>query len=304
MKRCLSVTLALALALLALCVAPSSAEGALRGQAGADVSGFTSVCLDGSAIDGGAFAQHPLSIVTYWATWSGDALRQLEYLQSVHEQRPDIGVYGLLHVDGTSTAQAAAAYMEAHGYTFTVFTVDEVWQGVVSGAAYMPQSFFVSTGGVVLQAWPGAFSSASAILGAAEQWVGPQGTWNVRFFDGFEGSCVLLASYLGVEDGASVEAPAAPMHEGFRFIGWSTGDYLCVEDNIDVFAVYAMLPDGDVDGNGMLNSLDALLLLRVVLGIEPMSPYYVQHGDMDMDGELTGLDALALMRIAMGIVGA
>ena len=307
MKRRFSITLAAVFLLTFLCAGvPAqglSAEEEIRGQAGTNVSGFCSVCTDGNTIDGSVFAGYSISIVTYWATWSGDALRQLGFLQQIHERRPDIGVFGLLHTDGTSTVEAASAYMAAHGYTFDVFPADAVWQGVVSQLAFMPQTFFVSPGGVILEAWPGAFGTADAMQSEAERWIGPVGTYSVRFYDSCFGSCDLIEAYTGLSYGSAVQAPQAPMHEGFRFMGWSTDAYGYVTDDIDVFALYAPLPDGDVNLDGMLNSLDALELLRVVLGIVPELPRHLEHGDMDMDGALSGVDALYLMRIALGVLG-
>ena len=303
MKRCLSFMLAAVFALFAVCGGSLAADGSARGQAGMDVSGFTSVSLDGGSVDGSVFAEYSLSIVTYWATWSGDALRQLEYLQQVHEQRPDIGVFGLLRTDGTSTPAAAAAYMAAHGYTFTVFTVDDVWQGVVSQSAFLPQSCFVSPGGIILEAFSGAFGSAANMLAEAESWIGPQGTYTVRFFDSCGGSNTLIASSTGLAYGSAVSAPQPPLHEGYRFMGWSTDAFEYVTCNTDVFALYAAMPDGDVNEDGMLNTLDALELLRVVLWITPELPRHLEHGDMDMDGTLTAVDALYLMRIALGLLG-
>lgn len=268
-----------------------------RGQAGRDVSGFAAECIDGGSVTGAAFAEYSLCIVTYWAVWSADALRQLDYLAQVHAQRPDIGVFGLLYTDSTSTPTAALQYMQAHGYTFPVFTADTVWEGVASQSAYIPQSFIVSPGGVILEAYHGAFSSASQMLSEAQQWIGPAGTYTVRFFDRIRGNCTLLASYTGLSYGASVSAPAVPEHAGYVFTGWSTYGYTNVTGNIDVFTVYSSnLPDGDVDASGTADAQDALMLLRVVMGLVNSTPAVIQHGDMDLNGSITANDVLLLLR--------
>lgn len=299
MKRLAALILAVLFAAMLPC---GSALAALRGQAGSEVSAFSSHCIDGSQIDGSAFEAYSVSIVTLWATWDAASLNQLEYLARVHEMRPDIGVFGLLYLDATSTAEAALAYMQEHGYTLPVFTADTVWSGVISQAAFLPQSFFVSPGGVILEACHGAFTDSAAMLDTAVGLAGAAGTYTVRFYDRINGSCALLASYGGLSYGASVAAPAAPQHAGYEFTGWSTDAYSYVTGNIDVFAVYASNgPDGDVDASGVTDSYDALLVLRGVMGIALVTPLMTEHGDMDGSGTLTAYDALLILRLVLHV---
>lgn len=281
-----------------------SAEEGFRGQAGSDVSGFASATIGGAPIDGSVFAGYRISIVTYWATWNAASLQQLDYLNGIRAARPEIGVFGILYEDSTSTADAAKAYMQAHGYDFEVFTADAVWQGVISQLAFLPQSYFVSPSGIILEAVPGAFSSAEAMLGEALQWVSEAGTYTVRFYDRFDGTNVLLASYT-VAYGASAEPPVCPEHEGYEFKGWSGDGYLFVTGDTEVFALYERIisrPDGDVDGSGVFDNLDPLMLMRALLGLVPVSDEMLAHGDMDMNGVLDSRDALIMMRILLGLI--
>ena len=59
---------------------------------------------------------------------------------------------------------------------------------------------------------------------------------------------------------------------------------------------------GDVDLNGHVDSLDALLLMRYVMGMAELSPAQLAVADFNGDGNINSLDALDLMRFAMGLL--
>lgn len=55
---------------------------------------------------------------------------------------------------------------------------------------------------------------------------------------------------------------------------------------------------GDCNGDGEITTDDAILILRMTLGlIEPD----ISAADFDGDGEITSVDALSVLRIALGI---
>ena len=164
MKRKIWALILAAVMLAVTLVSPAAAER-YRSQAGSDVSGFDSHTIYGESVGGDIFTGYSVSIVTYWATWSGPALAQLDYLQQVHARRPDIGVFGILYTDSTSTASAAALYMTSHGYTFPVFTADSVWQGVLSQAAFLPHNSLVNS--AFIRSIETAFSPSFPSLAAA-----------------------------------------------------------------------------------------------------------------------------------------
>jgi hypothetical protein len=60
-------------------------------------------------------------------------------------------------------------------------------------------------------------------------------------------------------------------------------------------------PDGDVDGDGTLSITDALLALRIAMGIVEPTEEQLAHGDLDGDGAISTTEALMIMREAMGI---
>lgn len=56
---------------------------------------------------------------------------------------------------------------------------------------------------------------------------------------------------------------------------------------------------GDVDGNGVVETADALLALRGAMGIAVLTPEQVERADMDGNGVVDTVDALAILRRAI-----
>lgn len=59
---------------------------------------------------------------------------------------------------------------------------------------------------------------------------------------------------------------------------------------------------GDIDGDGVVTVGDALLALRIAMGILDAAPQQLEAGEMDGDGVITIADAVILMRVAMGLL--
>lgn len=60
-------------------------------------------------------------------------------------------------------------------------------------------------------------------------------------------------------------------------------------------------PNGDVDGDGTVTVTDALLALRIAMGIVEPTEDQLAMGDLDGDGTISATEALTIMRMAMGI---
>ncbi len=349
-----------------MCSVPSLAVTEPAAQVGTDVSGFSSTLLDGSEIDGSVFSDYTVSVVTYWATWSGPCQLEMPFFQQAYEEVEGVGVFGLLHEDGTSTVSAAVELMEDSGCTYPCFVTDSVWSAVTEQAGCIPQTFFVDENGVILEARHGYFTSYDALYERLVYWLGqiaPQ-TFTVRFRDGLTGQTLLTVT--DVPFGGSVTPPTPLEHEGYIFSGWSTDEYNnvtsdlivtaqyvrcqyrvrficsldnvviwtqqvyhgeaaiapaphehsgyefvgwsesfdCVTDNLYIYALYDEVvpePDGDVDCNGIVNNLDALLALRISCGLEECTDECVSHGDMNGNGTIDVTDALLILRVALGL---
>ncbi|MDO4567880.1 MAG: choice-of-anchor J domain-containing protein [Clostridia bacterium] len=116
----------------------------------------------------------------------------------------------------------------------------------------------------------------------------------VEFIDGVTGGVIEART---VETGSVITAfPDAPAHAGFVFAGW-TYDGSPVMANIQVFAQYALL--GDVDGDGTVTTLDALLVMRYASGLGELDEAQLLVGDANGDGDVNMSDALLMLRTAM-----
>ncbi len=102
----------------------------------------------------------------------------------------------------------------------------------------------------------------------------------------------------------------APSAGSYTFTWEFTKDY-SVNSGIDMVKIdnvaysgdqgSTIEPDGDVDGDGTLSITDALLALRIAMGIVEPTEEQLAHGDLDGDGAISTTEALMIMREAMGI---
>lgn len=61
---------------------------------------------------------------------------------------------------------------------------------------------------------------------------------------------------------------------------------------------------GDVDGNGTVDSIDALLALQYALGAAELDNAQLLRGDINGDGGVDSSDALLILRFTMGLIPA
>lgn len=108
------------------------------------------------------------------------------------------------------------------------------------------------------------------------------------------------------------EFAAAYPADGAEFTGWFAADGSAVSDEpeadlewieyTDLVARFAdrILP-GDADRNGIVDTTDALLVLRCALGISGEAEDLMVNCDMDSSGVIDTTDALFILRAALGI---
>lgn len=60
------------------------------------------------------------------------------------------------------------------------------------------------------------------------------------------------------------------------------------------------LPDGDVNGNGIVEVSDAVLALRNAIGLLELTPDQIDRADLDKDGIVQVADAVNIVRLAIG----
>lgn len=126
-------------------------------------------------------------------------------------------------------------------------------------------------------------------------------TFRVRFYDSITGEKI-VSKY--IQYGNPVEPPEAPVHEGYVFVGWDH-DLSFVSEAMDVYTIYrpeGELETGDADGNGTVNSTDALLILRYAMGGTDLIPAdLLDICDVDGNGTVNSTDALFLLRSVLGL---
>ncbi|MBQ3069318.1 MAG: InlB B-repeat-containing protein [Clostridia bacterium] len=113
--------------------------------------------------------------------------------------------------------------------------------------------------------------------------------------------------WLTVEHGKTVEKPEDPAQEGMTFVGWVTPDGELYDFNEPVysdmsltakFETSAML--GDLNFDGTVNMMDALLLYGGTGGARTMTEEQTAVSDMNSDGTVNMMDALLLYKLASG----
>ena len=192
-----------------------------------------------------------------------------------------------------TTNGSVNASLPEYTLTYTVNGEFYAEQTYTVGAAitvpeYTVPEGYTFSGWVVPETMPAENLTVDAVLSI--------NVYTVTFVDGLDGSAIAEVS---VEHGSNVTAPAAPAHDGYIFTGWN-GSLVNVTENRTVTAEYSLL--GDVDGDGVVTSADALTVLRMSLGIiaTPVSGSLdFSICDIDGSGDITSVDALLIIRKAM-----
>jgi hypothetical protein len=70
---------------------------------------------------------------------------------------------------------------------------------------------------------------------------------------------------------------------------------------ITTAASVAAVTPGDIDGDGHVTMLDALLGARAAVGLTTLTGLALQAADVDHSGTITMMDVLLIARIAVGL---
>lgn len=102
-------------------------------------------------------------------------------------------------------------------------------------------------------------------------------------------------------EGDAIVVPEYAVPDGYVFSGWIVPEAMPAE-NLTVNAEQRLV--GDIDGSGRLDASDALLVIRMALGILQRPENNTMDflvADFDGDGLITSIDALLIIRRAMEI---
>ena len=107
---------------------------------------------------------------------------------------------------------------------------------------------------------------------------------------------------------------AAP-NSGYTFSGWYTPGGAFISNSAELsladttetsfnarFTAGSAQQPGDVNNDGSVNALDAILVLRYSLNSSSLTPAQLAAADVNGDGSVNALDAILILRRAMGLV--
>jgi len=83
------------------------------------------------------------------------------------------------------------------------------------------------------------------------------------------------------------------VREGYVFTGWSDDGYLNVVKSLSIYAMYSLL--GDVNTDEVLNTGDAVMILKYIANTESLDNVQLRIGDFNQDGIVNTGDATAIL---------
>lgn len=138
-----------------------------------------------------------------------------------------------------------------------------------------------------------------------DYWVGSETDYD--YFN-FKVNDEIVFSDSGVNKAWTEYAYTAPADGTYTFV-WSFDKDPYTEDDFDgvridnVALTTSVTPIlGDIDGNGVIESSDALLLMRYCMGLISLTDEQLAFADMDGDGEIYMNDAILICRAALNLI--
>ena len=129
-------------------------------------------------------------------------------------------------------------------------------------------------------------------------------TENKKFIVTFKDWDGTELSVQNVEQGKDAVAPADPVREGYIFTGWSI-PFTNVQSDLTVFATYTEKPTaltGDLSGDGVINTADAVFVLKAAAGMIQLDEGQSTAGDCNRDGTVNTADAVLILKYAAGMI--
>jgi len=103
------------------------------------------------------------------------------------------------------------------------------------------------------------------------------------------------------DEGTAVTLPQDPVKAGYIFAGWSPAVPAIIPgDDVTCVAQWRLL--GDIDNNGSVTAVDALMALQGSSGEFTLSAIQMLLADANHDGRTSAIDALILLHAASGLI--
>ena len=226
MKKLLA--LLLAAAMLVLCFPAAAVEVQDWDPVGYDISNVHAAYLTAGGnpsttdfLTAEDFAAHTITIINVWSDGCGPCIAEMPYFQQVHEEYGDRGVL----IVGCCSLWISGSYagewnhLQSHGYTYMNVIQDSVLQGLYTHNNYVPQTFIVSSEGIVVD-FIGGGTTYNNLVNKIGQWLGALSDeyYDVDFVDGVTGE---IFETQNIHSGHTPVFPEPPVHEGYNFTGWT-----------------------------------------------------------------------------------
>lgn len=205
----------------------------------------------------------------------------------------DITIYALYEAGIVPTP---GAYTIVFMDSLTEYVIDIV---LVSGGGTAVAPNAPAHNGYYFVGWNASYANVQqdlTIYAMYESTVPPTAEQFTVIFLNYNGT---VLSRQTVEYGASATAPQNPERQYYNFIGWSGAFDNITEDTAVVALFECAIAMGDVNLDGEVTTVDALLALRMSVGIASTEEIQLVVGDVNTDGGITGVDCLRIMRFAM-----
>lgn len=199
------------------------------------------------------------------------------------------------NISGTINGTTSVVLRFATLYSVTFKNWDETvldTQTVTHGSSATEPSHAIREG-YTFTGWDKDFSNVTSDLTVTAQY--SINTYTVTFSD-WDGNTLKTQT---VEHGKTATAPENPSRDGYTFIGWDK-DFSNVMSDLTVTAQYKKIANalGDANGDGTVNTLDAVMILRLIAEWD-VNPDMVA-ADVNGDGSVNTLDAVNILRYIAG----
>lgn len=125
--------------------------------------------------------------------------------------------------------------------------------------------------------------------------------YTVKFVDSLTNEVISEAAITYGEN--VTEFPAPPVHEGYEFTRWNH-DGKNISEDTEIRALYSKITviKGDLNGDGKVNTADAVYVLKFSASMIEFDEKQMQAGDCNHDDTVNTADAVLILKYAAGMI--